>query len=212
MYLLLRRLTDAYFCCKERFLRHSLLILIIRIPWKWQYYGTFLMLYIQKKICNYHVSSKCHFHRAILVYPFRTLESLDIYMRVSWHGAKREYFCTFWMRAATWLRGFAGIVWWGSIMGREKRRDTYTHKKIVCHRAARYGTTTSGWSVVHINRKHQQCGNTNNPLRTNVLWYHKSREIDRLGSKVPMHDSYKHRNDVETRSKILHYLIRILHF
>ena len=125
--------------------------------------------------------------------PFpQSYSSLPLsYIRITRHlyesfltWAKREYyFCTFWMRAGTWLRGFAGIVWWGSIMGREKRRDTYTHKKkIVCHRAARYGTT-SGWSVVHINRKHQQCGNTNNPLRTNVLWYHKSRKTDRLGSK-----------------------------
>ena len=113
--------------------------------------------------------------------PFpQSYSSLPLsYIRITRHlyesfltWAKREYyFCTFWMRAGTWLRGFAGIVWWGSIMGREKRRDTYTHKKkIVCHRAARYGTT-SGWSVVHINRKHQQCGNTNNPLGTIVVWY-----------------------------------------
>ena len=133
--------------------------------------------------------------------PFpQSYSSLPLsYIRITRHlyesfltWAKREYyFCTFWMRAGTWLRGFAGIVWWGSIMGREKRRDTYTHKKkIVCHRAARYGTT-SGWSVVHINRKHQQCGNTNNPLRTNVLWYHKSRKTDRLGSKVPMYSIFQ---------------------
>ena len=112
-------------------------------------------------------------------YPFS-------YIRITRHlyesfltWAKREYFCTFWMRG-TWLRGLASHRM-GKYYG-EQRRDTHT-KKIVRHSCACFGR---GWSVVHINRKHQQCGNTNNPLRTNVLWYHKSRETDRLVSKNPI--------------------------